>query len=68
MDREPGLTDQFPAFAAEPSEAPAWLVERLERGIAQAASGQGVPIEPVLERLRASIARMEEKRKTVSER
>jgi len=37
---------------------PDWMVEALERSEAQIAAGQTVPLEPVLERLRASIARM----------
>jgi hypothetical protein len=37
---------------------PRWLVEVLERSEAQIAAGQTVPMEPVLDRLRASIARM----------
>ena len=36
----------------------AWLREALERSEAQIAAGHAVPLEPVLERLRASIARM----------
>jgi hypothetical protein len=40
------------------STPPGWIVESLERSEAQIASGQTVPIEPVLDRLRASIARM----------
>jgi hypothetical protein len=38
--------------------APTWLVASLERSDAQIAAGQTVPLEPVLDRLRASIARM----------
>jgi hypothetical protein len=40
---------------------PGWLVESLERSEAQIAAGQTVPLEPVLDRLRASIARMKAK-------
>jgi hypothetical protein len=40
---------------------PAWLAESLERSEAQIADGASVPIEPVLDRLRASIARMKAK-------
>jgi hypothetical protein len=36
-------------------------VESLERSEAQVATGQTVPLEPVLDRLRASIARMKAK-------
>jgi hypothetical protein len=41
---------------------PSWLVESLERSEAQIAAGQTVPLEPLLDRLRASIARMRGKR------
>lgn len=37
---------------------PGWVTESLERSEAQIESGQTVPLEPVLDRLRASIARM----------
>jgi hypothetical protein len=37
---------------------PGWLIEALDRSEAQIASGQTVPLEPVLDRLKASIARM----------
>jgi hypothetical protein len=37
---------------------PDWLVASLERSEAQIAAGQTVPLEPVLDRLRESIARM----------
>jgi hypothetical protein len=40
---------------------PGWLAESLERSEAQIAAGQTVPLEPVLDRLRASIARMKGK-------
>ena len=40
---------------------PGWLVESLERSEAQIAAGRTVPLEPVLDRLRASIARMKGK-------
>ncbi len=43
-------------------DAPAWLVQSLERSKAQIAAGETVPLEPALDRLRASIARMEAKR------
>ncbi len=42
--------------------APGWMLESLERSEAQIAAGQIVPLEPVLDRIRASIARMEEDR------
>jgi hypothetical protein len=38
--------------------APSWLIDSLERSEAQIVAGQTVPLEPVLDRLRASIARM----------
>jgi hypothetical protein len=38
---------------------PDWLIDSLERSEAQVAAGQTVPLEPVLDRLRASIARMQ---------
>ncbi len=38
---------------------PGWMVESLERSEAQADAGDTVPLEPVLDRLRASIGRME---------
>lgn len=37
---------------------PLWITDALERSEAQIESGQSVPLEPVLDRLRASIARM----------
>jgi hypothetical protein len=36
---------------------PGWLVDSLERSEAQIATGQSVPLEPILDRLRTSIAR-----------
>jgi hypothetical protein len=42
--------------------ASAALLESLERSKAQAEAGLSVPLEPVLDELRASIARMEAKR------
>jgi hypothetical protein len=44
--------------------APAWLTESLELSKAQIAAGETVPLEAALDRLRASIARMEAKRAT----
>jgi len=40
---------------------PAW-VDSLDRSKAQIDAGQTVPVEPVLQRLRESLARMEAKR------
>ena len=37
---------------------PDWITESLDRSEAQIEAGQTVPLEPVLDRLRASIARM----------
>ena len=37
---------------------PAWITEALERSEAQIEAGQTVALEPVLDRLRASMARM----------
>jgi hypothetical protein len=42
--------------------APAWLARSLELSKAQIEAGETVSIEPALDRLRASIARMEAKR------
>lgn len=49
------------------SITPQWLVERLERSAAEAAAGQSVLLEPVLDELRPSIARMKVKRKPAPE-
>lgn len=51
-----------PAAPAESAKAPSGWVESLERSEAQLARGETVPLEPVLDRLRATIARMEAKR------
>jgi len=40
---------------------PDWVIDSLERSEAQIAKGETVPLEPVLDRLRASIARMKTK-------
>ena len=47
---------------------PVWLVESLERSEAQIAAGQMVPLEPVLDQLRASIARIRGKRRQTEPR
>ena len=47
---------------------PGWLAESLERSEAQIAAGQTVPLEPILDRLRASIARMKGKQQTPAPR
>jgi hypothetical protein len=41
---------------------PGWMRESLERSEAQIEAGQIVPLETVLDRIRASIAHMEEDR------
>jgi hypothetical protein len=38
---------------------PTWLADALDRSEAQVAAGQTVPLEPVLDRLRASIGRLQ---------
>jgi hypothetical protein len=38
---------------------PDWIVNSLDRSEAQIAAGQTVPLEPVLDRLRAGIKRMQ---------
>jgi len=45
--------------AKPPRMAPDWLVKQLEESEAEIAAGHAVALEPFLERLRASIARME---------
>ena len=51
-----------------PKPVPESIAARLDRSEAQIAAGRTVPLEPVLDRLRASIARMQqaqdEKRQT----
>lgn len=51
-----------PTPAPRRETAPAGWVESLERSMAEIEAGQTVPIELALDRLRASIARMEAKR------
>jgi hypothetical protein len=46
-----------------PKPAPESLTTSLDRAEAQIAAGQTVPLEPVLDRLRASIARMQSAKK-----
>jgi hypothetical protein len=45
--------------AKPPRSAPDWLVQQLEESEGEIAAGHAVPLEPFLDRLRASIARME---------
>jgi hypothetical protein len=37
---------------------PTWLTDALDRSESQIAAGQSVPLEPVLDKVRASIGRM----------
>jgi len=46
--------------------APTWMTASLDRSEAQIAAGQTVPLEPVLDRLRASIARMQGEQQPVA--
>ncbi len=56
------LLAYIPGMAAAVNKTPPnWIVESLERSEAQIAAGQTVPLEPVLDRLRASMARMKSK-------
>ena len=48
--------------------APAGWAEALERSGAQLARGETLPLEPTLDRLRATIARMETKRAAASKK
>jgi len=50
-----------PSGSVETREAPAGWLESLERSEAQLARGETVPLEPVLDQLRATIDRMEAK-------
>jgi len=54
------------SYSTPPSKGagtvPEGLVESLERSKAQVEAGLSVPLEPALDRLRASIARMKSKR------
>jgi len=50
-----------PMDAIIPKTPPNWLLDSLARSDAQIAAGETVPLEPVLDRLRASIARMKAK-------
>jgi len=52
----------------QPNQAPNTMVESLERSNAQIEAGQSVPMQPVLDRLRDSIARMDARRTTPSVR
>ncbi len=50
-----------------PPALPARLMDSLERSKAQAEAGETVPAEPIMEELRASIARMKAKRTAQSQ-
>jgi hypothetical protein len=64
LEKRP-LPAHTPIMDAVPDKTPpAWLAESLERSEAQIAAGQTVPLEPVLDRLRTSIARMKGKQQT----
>jgi hypothetical protein len=54
--------------AAVDKTPPGWVVKSLDRSEAQIAAGQTVPLDPVLDRLRASIVRMQGKRPTAEPR
>ncbi len=62
MSRVSRRLENPPADALETREAPAGWLESLERSEAQLARGETLPLEPVLDLMRASIARMESKR------
>lgn len=51
-----------PAVPPETRNPPSGWLESLERSEAQLARGETVPLEPVLDLMRASIARMDAKR------
>ncbi len=51
-----------PVTNVQAKPAPPGWVESLERSEAQIAAGLSVPLEPVLDRLRATVQRMEAKR------
>ncbi len=52
----------------EARKAPAGWLESLERSEAQLACGETVPLEPVLDLMRASIDRMEAKRAALAKK
>jgi hypothetical protein len=57
---QPGMYMEW-MDALTPKTPPDWLLDSLARSEAQIAAGETVPLEPVLDRLRASIARMKAK-------
>ena len=48
----------------QPNQAPNSMLESLARSKKQIEAGQAVPMQPVLDRLRDTIARMDERRTT----
>jgi len=63
LERRPGITySLLMASTLNHTEALADWLDSLDRSQAQAEAGETVPLEPVLGRLRASIARMKAKR------
>lgn len=62
MARTINFSDNLPASCEPATPAPVDWVNSLERSKAQIAAGQTVPVEPVLNMLLASIARMDAKR------
>jgi hypothetical protein len=56
------LGSHRPTTFSDDGVLPTGLVEQLELSMAQVKAGHTVPLEPVLERMRAIIARMEVKR------
>jgi hypothetical protein len=62
MHRPKEVTSYSTSRPKAAGTVPAALVESLERSKAQVEAGLSVPLEPALDRLRASIARMKGKR------
>lgn len=58
LEIRPSLAHSSIMDAITDKTPPGWVTEALERSEAQLESGQTVPLEPVLNRLRASIARL----------
>lgn len=58
LETRPRPAYGFIMDAAAEKTPPRWLVESLERSETQIAAGQSVPLEPLHDRIRASIARM----------
>jgi hypothetical protein len=64
MNRTSRSPDIALAAQVETRTAPAGWLEALDRSEAELARGETVPLEPVLNLMRASIARMDAKRAT----